>query len=254
MNLELLKFTENGQTATIHIKRFDNELFSLELILELIQLLHYLEDSAKYRLLIIRNSQSGSARGDEIDAGVLSRNINIEVFRKWEQMLRAIEKMNMVTLAVIEKHCFGAGLQLALACDMRIATDDSIFAHNEIKLGVLTGQAVFQLGKYCGLGRLKELIYSGKSYSAKDAVEWGIIHGSYAPSGLEGEIQNIQEEYKPIDIDKHMLMRRLTKEAFEMSYEDFLGCYLAAQYRVIDSLTDTDEPDKPIRDEVKTIG
>lgn len=241
MDLQLINVTETDSITTIHFDKIDNGLINMKVISELTNVLHYLEDESKCKFVIFRGSKSCFGRGLDIN-NFYPEKIDYDGFRGWEAMLRSIDKLNKITVAVIEGDCFGAAVDLVLTCDVRIAAEDAKFAHDEMKKGILPGQAVFQLGKFCGLGSMLELIQTGRVYTAKEAVEMNIINRSYSTSNIEKGIAEIIEKYEPNDMKIHMLSRRLAKEAYSVIYDDFIGGYLAAQHRVI-SQTDVDDSD-----------
>ncbi len=87
------------------------------------------------------------------------------------------------TIAAIEGHCLGGGLELALACDLRVASEASRLGFPEVKLGVFPGGGgTERLPRLIGEGRARELIYTGEPLEAKEA--WGIgLVNRLAPAG-----------------------------------------------------------------------
>jgi enoyl-CoA hydratase/3-hydroxyacyl-CoA dehydrogenase len=80
-------------------------------------------------------------------------------------------------LAKIDRFCLGAGLELALACDLRLATDRSAFGSPEIELGLIPGGGGTQrLVRLLGETRAKELIFRGNQIDAERAEEWGLVN------------------------------------------------------------------------------
>ncbi|WP_336328979.1 3-hydroxyacyl-CoA dehydrogenase/enoyl-CoA hydratase family protein [Haloarcula sp. CGMCC 1.2071] len=81
------------------------------------------------------------------------------------------------TLARIDGYCLGAGLELALACDLRVATTDSEFGFPEITLGLLPGGGGTQRAiRMLTDARAKELVFRGEHISAERAADWGLIN------------------------------------------------------------------------------
>ena len=81
------------------------------------------------------------------------------------------------TLAKIDGYCLGAGLEMALACDLRIATTDSEFGFPEINLGLLPGGGGTQRAiRMLGDARAKELVFRGEHIAAERAENWGLIN------------------------------------------------------------------------------
>ena len=232
MDLHLISVTETDSTTTIHLDKLDRGLINVKAISELTHVLHYIEDESKCKFIIFRGSKECFGRGLNIN-NFYPAKIDYEGFRKWEQVLRTIENTNRITMAVVEGDCFGAAIDLVLTCDIRIGAEEAKFSHDEIKKGILPGQTILQLGKFCGLGKMLELIQTGREYTAREAVEMGIFNESYAPSKLEEGIAAALAKYESININILMLSRRLARESYSIASEDFIGSYLAAQHRVI---------------------
>lgn len=232
MALQLIRVTEKESITTIHLDKLDKGLITMKAISELTQVLHYLEDESKCKFIIFRGSKECFGRGLDINHFYPAK-IDYEGFRKWEEVLGTIEKTNRITMAVVEGDCFGGAIDLVLTCDIRIAAEGAKFSHDEVKKGILPGQTIFQLGKFCGLGKMMELIQTSREYTAREAVEMGIFNGSYVPSKIEEGIAIGIEKYKSINMNVLMLSRRLSRESYSIASEDFIGSYLAAQHRVI---------------------
>jgi 2-oxoglutaroyl-CoA hydrolase len=79
-------------------------------------------------------------------------------------------------LAAIDGFCLGAGLELAMSCDIRIATRRSELGQPEIRLGMMPGSGGSQrLARYIGLSRAKYYILTGERFSAEQAESWGLL-------------------------------------------------------------------------------
>jgi len=248
MDLQLINVTETDLTTTIHLDKLDNGLVNMSAISELTNVLHYLEDESKCKFVIFRGSKTCFGYGLDIDK-FYPEKIDYDGFRKWEAMLRTVDKLNKITVAVLDGDCFGAAIDLALTCDVRIVTEDTNFSHNELSKGMLPGQTIFQLGKFCGLGKMLELVQTGKVYSAAEALKMGIVNAVYDASKIEDGITETIDKYASNDINIHMLTRRLSKEAYSIMYDNYIGGYLAAQHRIL-SLPDATGSDVTEDDEI----
>src|SRR5438270_11097824 len=78
-------------------------------------------------------------------------------YRHWIRGLNRLEDMPKVSLAVLHGHSIGGGLQLALACDLRLATDDAVLGLGATRHGLIPGAAVLRLAPAVGLGRGERL-------------------------------------------------------------------------------------------------
>jgi len=102
--------------------------------------------------------------------------------RRWASQLgrraaESIERLEAVTIARLHGHVIGGGLVLALACDLRVAADDTRFHVPEVDLGIpLTWGAVPRLARAVGTARAKELILLAEPFGADDAARWGLVN------------------------------------------------------------------------------
>src|SRR5262249_21485432 len=97
--------------------------------------------------------------------------------------LRLMEKSDAVFIAAINGVAFGGGTELALACDLRVASPNAELGLPEVKLGIIPGAGGTQrLGRLIGLGRAKDLILTGRRIAAAEALATGLID-RIAPEG-----------------------------------------------------------------------
>jgi enoyl-CoA hydratase/3-hydroxyacyl-CoA dehydrogenase len=99
------------------------------------------------------------------------------------------------TIAKIDGLCLGAGLELALACDLRLATERSAFGQPEIRLGFIPGAGGTQrLQRLIGPGRAKELVYRGHQIDAETAAQWGLVNRAVPVDEFEAEMSAVVED------------------------------------------------------------
>jgi enoyl-CoA hydratase/carnithine racemase len=89
----------------------------------------------------------------------------------------AYESVGVPTIAAIRGPAFGGGIQLAAACDLRVASDDAQLAVYEIRWGIIPDLGGTQrLPRLIGLGRAKELVLTGRRIGASEALAWGLVN------------------------------------------------------------------------------
>ena len=104
------------------------------------------------------------------------------------------EKFPAPTVAVIDGYALGGGLELAMACDLRVASRRSRLGQPEIGLGIIPGGGGTQrLTRLIGMGRAKELIMTGKQIKAEDAKDWGLVNKVVDAEDLEETLENFIE-------------------------------------------------------------
>ena len=94
----------------------------------------------------------------------------------FQDVFTRLERLPQVTIAAVNGYALGGGCELAMACDLRITADDAQLGQPEILLGIIPGAGGTQrLPRLVGVGRAKELIYSGRFITADEALQDGLV-------------------------------------------------------------------------------
>jgi enoyl-CoA hydratase len=92
-------------------------------------------------------------------------------------------------IAAVNGACLGAGFELALACDLRVAADTAIFGLPEVRVGVPSVIHAALLPAIIGPGRAAEMLLLGGSVTAAQALQWALVNRTVAPGALQGAVQ-----------------------------------------------------------------
>jgi len=107
-----------------------------------------------------------------------------------------MEASPLILVAAINGLCFGGGFEFAMACDLRVATEDARIGLPEVKVGLIPGGGGTQrLPRLVGFGRAMEMILSGRLYKGVEAARMGLIHAVVNPRGLAAGVEDL---LKPI--------------------------------------------------------
>lgn len=106
----------------------------------------------------------------------------------FEQMVRGLRECPVPVIGAINGAAYGGGCELALACDFLYAAEHATFALTEITLGIMPGAGgTMNLPHAVGERRAREIIYTGKPFSAREAFAWGLVNRVCAADELLGE-------------------------------------------------------------------
>jgi enoyl-CoA hydratase len=115
------------------------------------------------------------------DIGVWSELEPLDMWRDWVRTGSAVfdqlEALRIPTIAALNGFTFGGGLELALACDLRIAAGSALLSAPETKIGTVPGWGgTSRLPEAVGASRAKHLIFTGERITAAKAAEWGLVN------------------------------------------------------------------------------
>jgi enoyl-CoA hydratase/carnithine racemase len=233
---ETLKVVQQGNVVTAFLNRPDSRnSINMRMVNDLSHLIDAIDDDQDVSVLVLRGNPDVFTCGIDLREFAVHEKRNIYGLQKWEQVCRELERLNKFTVAAVQGECTGGGFQLALSCDMRIAERRSVFCFDEVKLGFLPGMATFRLAKYIGFGRAKSIILTGRKVRAEEALSWGILDRLCDQVSFDETLTETVNDLLPFHPVALEMARRLLDESYATSYENFLGHFLAAQHRAINS-------------------
>ena len=174
-----------------------------------------------------------SDAADDLDGG-----------RRWGQrgsaLFRRIEKLEFPTIAAVNGFALGGGCELALSCDIILASEKAKFGQPEVGLGITPGFSGTQrLPRRVGVAKAKELIFSGKMIKADEAEKIGLVNAVYAPEALmDGALEMaksftknapIAVKYAKACIDRGMQMD--IDDGIAVENELFAMCFATADQK-----------------------
>ncbi|BBO77826.1 crotonase [Desulfosarcina widdelii] len=179
MNFETISLIREDKIGIITIDRPDRyNALDLQTEIEIGSAMDELDDESIKGVMITGEGEKAFSAGADI-VPYLEMNLvkSIPYMKKLKEVLWKIENFNKPVLAAINGFCLGGGLELALACHFRIASDKSVFGFPEIDVGVFPGNGGSQrLARLIGKGRALWYVATGDQIKAEDALALGIVH------------------------------------------------------------------------------
>ena len=175
LNLESMQYVKDGYVARLTLNR-PNVLNAVNYqgTLELKQVAQAIFDEPDLRVVLIRGAGRAFCTG--IDLKELSTGGTPQAyFRIWEEALRLLEESEKLIICAMHGYALGGGLQLPLACDIRISTKDCVIGLPAAAESFIPGMGTYRLPKYIGLGRAKWMILSGENIDGQRALEFGLV-------------------------------------------------------------------------------
>ena len=179
MNLEFVSLQKEGRTAIIKISNPPalNALNS-KILTELSLALHEAESDKEVYAIIITGEGRSFVAGADIQEMSSLNPAEGEAFGKvGSDIFRSIEKSEKPVIAAVNGFALGGGCELAMACDIRIASDNAKFGQPEVGLGITPGfGGTVRMAKLIGPAKAKELIFTGRVIDAAEALSIGLVN------------------------------------------------------------------------------
>ena len=182
-------YEKKGHCGLITLNRADKlNAITSPLLQELQEVLYYISSDDEVKVVIITGA--GRAFSAGIDMDTLSNLGSPEDFRElmrsvWHKVFNMIEGMEKVFIAAMNGMALGAGLELALACDLRVAADGVKLALPEINFGIIPDLGgTIRLTRLIGHGRAKEIILSGEPIVSEEARAIGLVNSVLPVEGF----------------------------------------------------------------------
>ena len=130
--------------------------------------------------------------------------------------IAAPERCPKPVVAKLRGYAFGVGLELALACDFRIASADVELALPEVKIGMIPGSGGTQrLARMVGLGRAKDMVMRGRRIDAEEALAIGLVTQVVAPAELDSAVTRLIDELRALSPLALALGKRVLNHAYD---------------------------------------
>ena len=169
-------------------------------------------------------------------ANIQSRTQAIELVRKGQSVLNKIEQMDKLVVCAINAVCLGGGMELAMACHVRIASDRAKLGQPEILLGIIPGFGGTQrLLRLCGLSRARTLLLTGDQISAQEAREIGLVDLVVSEGRLLKEAVGFAKKVASKPQVAVRLIQKAVREGNEKGLQEGLGLEAALFGEVCES-------------------
>lgn len=197
VKLDTVKFEKKGRIGILTINR-PQALNALngQVLDELSAVIDEAEQDKGLRALIITGEGRAFVAGADIGA---QSKLDIAGGRNWgvfgSKLFRRIEMLEIPTIAAVNGFALGGGCELAMACDLIMASEKAKFGQPEVGLGITPGFSGTQrLPRRVGIGMAKELIYTGNMVNAQEALRIGLVNRVVPKEELMKEALSLAEK------------------------------------------------------------
>ena len=215
-NYETISVEKRGRVALLKINRPDKlNALNHQVHADGVHALGELKNDSEVRVVVITGAGEKSfVAGADISefadqTPVTQRNMFYE-----KTLFNSIDQFPKPVIAMINGFCLGGGCELALACDIRTASETARFGQPEINLGIMPGGGGTQrLTRLIGEGRAMQMILTGDMIDAKTALDFGLVNEVFPLAELEAETMKLAEKIA----EKAPIALQLCKEAVKFA-------------------------------------
>jgi enoyl-CoA hydratase len=234
---ETIDLRQDGRRVFVTLDRPEvlnaqNEAF----LRDFLEVTSALVDRDDFDVVAVRSSSANFGAGLDLKAAADGWRLNRTTVEWWEVGLHNLETIDQLVVALIDGFCLGGGLQLALACDLRIATDRATLAIPASReVGFLPGLAPWRLPRLVGIARAKALLLGGAVLTAPQAAHWGVVDQVVSPGGLDAAWEELVAPLNPDNLPSCGACKQIITTSLETPHEQALADFLETQSRLFAS-------------------
>ena len=224
--METLEYKVENAVAyiTLNIPEKLNAMRS-EMKNELTDLLRQIRGDYSIRALVITGAGRAFCAGGDVSSmgDKLKNNDGRDRMRLGCDWIKELVTLEKPVVAAVNGYAFGAGLSIALACDFIVASEKASFQSSFVNIGLVPDTAhVWALPKRIGLGKAKEMTYTGRTVKAAEALEIGLVDKVVAPEELMNAAKELAEQLANGPTYTIGLIKTLFRSAYNTSFQDYL--------------------------------
>jgi len=177
------------------------------------------------RTVVVTGAGRGFCSGQDLKefSDLPEGGIRTALEETYHPNIRAIRSLEKPVIAAVNGPAAGAGLSLAAACDVRVASDAATFVPGFIGIGLIpdSGGSWF-VHRLLGFARAFEWMVSNRRLSAEEALEWGLVYEVVAAEAFEARVAELAAWYAGLPTRGVAMTKQLFEHAFDASLEDQL--------------------------------
>jgi enoyl-CoA hydratase/carnithine racemase len=172
------------------------------------------------RVVVITGAGRAFSTGVDLDA-LAAGEMTLAQFVAWEDAMTAIERMGVLFIAAINGHCLGGGLQLALVCDYRLASEEALLGLPAVKECLIPSMSIYRLPRLIGIARARPLILTGQPISAREAERQGLVDRVVASAEFPSAVAETVDRFLALPATSTRVSKRLLARVFELGFDEF---------------------------------
>lgn len=248
---EFIELDVSDRVVSLRLNRPPANLLHIPMMDEINHALLSLRAHEAVQIVILRGANGDFSAGLDLEEHVSGRVQRL--MQVYMRIFETIRIMNLISIAAVEGRAYGAGFELALGCNLIVATDDADFALSQIRAGLLPPVASAILPRIAPRRKAMEWILTGSSIAATRLEHYGVVNRLFPPdrldAGLDELITQIMEKSGPV----LQLAKRAQVEAYYATFIDALASIQALYLKELVNLEDSAEGTRAAREEREPV-
>lgn len=223
MGFEILKLEVTDGIAQVTISRPKAlNALNTRFFREMDQMVAELKERSDIGVVIITGEGKAFVAGADIaEMENMSQDEAREFSRTGQNTFRSLELLEVPVIAAVNGFALGGGCELAMACDIRIASVKAKFGQPEVNLGLIPGYAGTQrLPRYVGLGNALQLLLTGDMIGADEALRIGLVQKVVEPEQLMEEVMATAKKIASKGPKAVRLVKQVARKGLLMDFDD----------------------------------
>lgn len=180
--------------ASIWLARPKHNVLNIGTMNELNQVLESLKNDISLKCVVIFGEGPSWCAGVEV--GDHKPDMVHDMIASFNRIFQLIDELTVPTIAAVQGACLGGGMEVAIACDMVIASQQAVFGQPEVKLGFFPPYAAIRLPALVGPAKAIEICTTGRRFNADEALVLGMISRSVPHDQFETAVNKLVSEIK----------------------------------------------------------
>jgi enoyl-CoA hydratase/carnithine racemase len=229
---------QRAQTVTLTLNRpHEQNNLTPETLFELRDITACLRNRKDVWAVIVQGQGKSFSIG--LDVGMIHGRLdspeqaNREFLLGLQRCMDEFEALEIPTIAKLHGFCLGGGLILALCCDLRVASQRTVFGLPEVRLGIGVIMGTQRVTRVAGVAATKEMILLGKRFNASAARAYGLVHQVVPPQELDAAVGALADKFRALPPRTVGISKRIIDQGHNMSLRGSQDLEIDAQVEVL---------------------
>ena len=221
MEWDTIRYEKEGRVGFLILDRSASlNAVNEQMISDLEAACKAIQADTSLRVIVIKGEGRAFCSGMDLQAAAnrpATHEVIQAVWAPWQRALDILERLDHLTVASVHGPCLGAGLELILTCDFRIATNTAFFSSPQVLYGSPPDAGpTYRLPQLIGLAKAKEIVILGERFDAAQAERWGLLTRVVEPENLEAETKKLVERCLKVGGKAAAAAKRLLTQTWQL--------------------------------------